>query len=893
MSGTAQYAVGIDLGTSNCALAEVSLETEPSQSVALEIRQALDAERQISQSTLPSFLYRAPSAEDWSCGAFARASTFHQPGRVIHSAKSWLCHPGVDRKARLLPWNSPDLPPAQRLSPLEASAQLLQHLKLAWEEEHALPLKNQKVAITQPASFDAVAQQLTLEAARMAGFPAGTHLLEEPQAAFYRWLESHGAEALPPIPEERPARLLVIDIGGGTSDFSLFDLEAGDPPLIRRSAVSDHILLGGDNLDRHLAHRFRGAFEEAGSSLSAGQWGWLLAESRRIKEQLLSHHPALPERLLLPAAGSSLFATQQEIPLDAEALKAEILEGFFPLTPLNENPERPKRGLRELGLPYAADSAVSKHLASFVRDQMPIDYVLLNGGSLVAPQLRERVLNLLRSWQDEPLELLDNPESDLAVARGAAAYLARRERKDQLIEAGAARSIYLEVRDPRSRAARPLCILPRGTAPGEVIRIDQHPLRVLVDTPARFQAYSSSRRSQDQAGKLLDLDSSDLQALPPLLTAMERPQGAKKPANQEVDVRIECESSDTGLLKIQLHNIDKRWKVDVAWDLNFSLRVEQEEEESLETPQLPKAQPEALARVKASLGKKGDEDPRSAKKLFTDLETILKQPRKLWEPALCRSLWPALAEGLTRRNRSKDHEAAWLMLAGFLLRPGFGDALDPVRINEVWRLQSLGLSFPKESRNQTQLWILWRRIAGGLDAERQAVLAKQWLGRLRQAGESPAELIRLGASMERAPAELKQDWIRAALGRLPKAPRGEASAWAWALGRWLGRIPFGGGPEDILPVEEVLYAWEQLRQDGVYDWSLPELPQALIRMTRLSDEPSLELPRERREEIHAFLLAQGHSEESVSCLLRYEPEAEQEHAALFGESLPPGIRLRG
>lgn len=885
----ANYAIGIDLGTSNCALAHIPLQSEAT-SEALPIPQADGPDTLAEARTLPSFLYRPPEKEDWIPGLWARDMSFLQPDRVAHSAKSWLCHGAVDRQGRLLPWQSADIPAGERLSPVEVSRRLLLHLRETWERRLGLSLADQRVAITLPASFDAAAQQLTLEAALSAGFPESTLLMEEPQAAFYHWLESHPDPA-DLFADDRPLHLLVMDIGGGTTDFSLFELSPGDPPEIRRTAVGDHLLLGGDNIDRFLATSFRGRLEQTGHRLNARQWSALLAESRRIKEALLSPAEPDPESLTLASSGSGLFTDSPTLALDPDALRSDMLEAFFPECRASDTPARRRAGIRELGLPYAADPAVTRHLAEFLQDRSPVDLVLCNGGTLFSSILQQKLRDLLGAWQSSyPPRLLAHGETDVAVARGAAIHTARREHGRGLIEAGAAHSIYLELLDRASRQSHPLCVLPRGAPTDRAYRVDDHPLRVTVDTPVRFQTYSSARRPNDRAGDLLPADAEDLHPLPPLQTQVELPAKGPRPANNQVRVAVETRVSASGLLNVSLASVDKSWRKKHAWDLVFNLRATQEEAPAGDGPAKDPAVEKAKSHILSVMGKKGDADPKAARRLFKRLETTLGIKRKDWDPPRCRDLWTALREGVTRRNRSRDHEAAWLNLAGFLLRPGFGVEMDSVRINELWRLHELGLAFPKEAVARTQLWILWRRVAGGLDTERQRLVADKWLPAV-PGKKAPIELIRLSGALERVEPQRKWAWIDAHLKQLPRATEAEARARAWALGGLLGRTPFTGGPEDVTPPEQVVEALERILARPGFPAHLPEGRQALVSAARITGEPRVDLPESFRERVVDFLIAHEVPESDLAPLRTLVPEGESDRLLRYGDSLPPGLML--
>lgn len=887
-----RYAVGIDLGTSNSALACVDLCGEGAESVAVPVPQALSLSSRGEEATLPSFLYFPLEGEGREpvAGHAARELSATLPDRVAHSAKSWLCHPSVDREGKLLPWQSESVSPADRMSPVAVSAHFLQTLRDTWNAAYPdAPFDQQAVALTVPASFDAAAQQLTLEAAELAGFPEGTVLLEEPQAAFARWLERHQSETEPLFSPEKDHTVLVCDIGGGTTDFSLFVVRAGNPPHVRRVAVSDHILLGGDNIDRWIAHRFRETFEKEGPNLSARQWGWLLSESRRLKESLLGEAGKPPKHIALPASGAGLFAESRVAQVDGPGLRTEILDRFFPMCAVDARPARPRAGLREIGLPYAADAAVTRHLAAFLDDRLPVDAVLFNGGTLLAPALRDRILQQLADFnKGAPPRILDNPEPALAVARGAAFHAARSLSRQLPIEAGAARAVYLEILDRKRRESNLLCVLPQGTQTDHPVRVDEPPLRVLVDTPARFQVYSSVKRPDDRAGELFPLESAEFHPLPSMQTIVRVPPKVPRPANNLVEVAVEARLNNAGLLKVRLVSRDKKWKGRGSWNLVFNLRGSGDTEAGAErlTPKHGAAQ----KKIDGVFGKKSaGSEAREARRLFKTLEQTLGRARKEWTLEDCRALWPALAVGLTRRDRSPDHEATWLNLAGFALRPGFGVEMDPFRVAELWRLHDLGLSFPREPRGRTQLWILWRRVAGGLDAAQQTQIAQTWLGPLSGVGDHPPELLRLAGALERVAAETRLAWLETLVRAVTRKPPSDPSPWYWAMGRILGRVPFGGGPENVLTPQNVVATFEALREK--VDWSHPELRLAFARAARLTGEPTLDMSEAEASRIADHLLAHGARTEEVLPLRKVVPMESVERINLFGESLPAGLTL--
>ncbi|MGE9297006.1 MAG: Hsp70 family protein, partial [Puniceicoccales bacterium] len=481
-----RYTIGIDLGTSNCALAYVDTQAATPRTELLAVPQYEALGKWREDPVLPSFCYFLTDDEarelngetgvvaDWSrsrvVGQWAREQASHSPERVAYSAKSWLCHRGVDREGKILPWASTVLPSERKLSPVEVSAAYLSYLRTVWDQSMAADDKQarfdkQDIVITAPASFDSDAQRLTLDAAELAGYPASTRLLEEPQAAFYAWLERHpGAEELAaafPKLNERPELALVCDIGGGTSDFSLFEITAPEAeetrPSIRRLAVSEHILLGGDNLDLAIAKTLEPRLAGEGNTLSSSAWAQLLSQSRVLKEDILSRETDGNRtlRVSVTEAGSSLFGSARSAEIAETELRALLLDGFFPTCPADAKPDTHSTGIRELGLPYAKDSAVTRHLAGFLRGRR-VDALLFNGGTVASPLLQQRLSAQAAAWQggETPTALINN-EPHLAVARGAAYYrFCEREAAGLTITGGAAHAIYLEIEGAAPKKSR-------------------------------------------------------------------------------------------------------------------------------------------------------------------------------------------------------------------------------------------------------------------------------------------------------------------------------------------------------------------------------------------------------------------------------------------------------
>jgi molecular chaperone DnaK (HSP70) len=928
---TPRYLIGIDLGTTNCVLAYLDADSAGYQPQVLQVLQWDSPASTVATQTLPSFNYLTTSAErqggfhreaedlpvlenDWVPGIYARNRMADTPTRVIHSAKSWLCHGGIDRTAAMLPWQSEEVPPRDRLSPVQASSAYLSYLKNAWNREHAAGgpeerFENQSIVLTVPASFDEVAQQLTLEAARLAGYPGGVSLIEEPQAAFYDWLGwgKHVSELLDLLEADpaRTARVLVCDIGGGTTDLSLFEV-TGDPKsasglALRRVAVSEHLLLGGDNIDLALAYLLEEKLTGGQRKLSGGQWNQLLVQARELKERILTGDgdgdaegsPVFT--ITLAGAGAGLFATTLSASISAAEVRETVLEGFFPDCEPLERPRKKGGGLREFGLPYAEDSAVTRHLAGFLEGR-PVDAVLYNGGSVTPGFLRRRLTNLVARWQKGRAPVvLQNDAMALAVARGAARYghILHTRRAGERITGGHARALYLEVvRGKERKTPTLICVLPRGMEANQTLSIENAQFDLLVNQSVRFQCFFSNRRLHDPAGELVPWREEEFQPLPPpLQTAIHLPPERPKPANNRLRVSLECSLNELGLLQLFCVEIDGPGR----WRLDFNLRRPEGAAEDAPTPReaLPKKElGEATGLVLSLYGKKRDPGLPEAKprQLMRQLEKTLGGGREGWDSATLRGLWPAIAQGMNRRSRSVDHEESWLYLAGFALRPGYGYPLDESRVEELWRLFELGMAFPGQKRVQVQWWLLWRRTAGGLNAQRQEKILDKILPKLPLPLET-AEILYLAGSLERIPLDRKLGLVKLLSAGLRKPQLPNKTPHAWALGRLLSRVPLYAGPETILPPQEVEKLFLQTRE---LDWKLPAnapLIPLFAQAARRTERRGVDLPSEVREELLQKMKSSAARPEELQVVRETVPVKDIDRVHQFGESLPSGLVL--
>jgi len=580
---TARYVVGIDLGTTNSAVGFVDTAEEHPQVRPFPIVQIVAPGQVEPRPSLPSFLYLAAPGElakdalalPWSalpptqvCGEFARNHGWQVPTRLVSSAKSWLCHPGLDRESPCLPWQAPA--EVSKVSPVGASANYLSHIQGAWDDAHPdAPLDGQDVFLTVPASFDAVARELTIRAAQQAGLEHVT-LLEEPQAAFYSWLAVTGDAWRKQL--EVGDVVLVCDVGGGTTDFSLIAVHQEEGNLaLERVAVGEHILLGGDNMDLALAHQVRARLEAEGHKLDPWQLTALTHSCRGAKEHLLSSDfEAAPVVVL--GRGSKVIGGSMKAELRRADLEI-LVEGFFPAAQLGEKPKRARRvGIQELGLPFAPDAAVTRHLASFVGAHRKATAVLFNGGVMKGRVLRQRILETLDSWSDSPeedLKQLGGTDYDLAVAHGAAYYGLVRRGKGVRIRGGTARSYYIGIESsmPAVPGMAPplkaLCVAPFGMEEGTEAEVADREFGLVIGEPVEFRFLSSTTRKDDRVGTLIEQVDDSIAELAPVATQLGGEADAR--AGQVVPVHLRTRVTEVGTLELwcdEAAGERRRWKLE-------------------------------------------------------------------------------------------------------------------------------------------------------------------------------------------------------------------------------------------------------------------------------------------------------------------------------------------
>lgn len=915
------YLVGIDLGTTHTVVAFANIEKNNQEIQLLQIEQLISPGHVAARPLLPSVRYHPaagelaavdiafpsdtsenPSSEERPIiGEAARLLGAKSKGRLVTSAKSWLSHPSVDHSAEILPWGSSD--EISKVSPINASASYLAHIRTVWGHKFPnAPLEQQDIIITVPASFDEAARALTLEAAAIAGL-AKVRLLEEPQAVCYDWLRLNATDIK--LALNNVHLLLVCDIGGGTTDLTLIKVERGEnEPILTRIGVGDHLMLGGDNIDLALAHLAESRLTDTEKRLSAADLSQLIEQCRLAKERLLADDAPDNIAITLLGGGSKLIGGSRSVLLTGDEVRALALDGFFPLSGVHDLPDKKRSGVVEFGLPYAAEPAISKHIAAFLKAHttasntaligegcMP-DALLLNGGLFRSKLITNRLVNLLTSWRNKPPILLENKHPELSVAYGAVSYaIARRDKKIK-IGGGSARSYFLLIDTDHVTEQQGICILPRGSEEGEEIILKDRHFSLRLGVPVRFHLASTTGDTEYKPGELIQITDSFF-SLPPLAVALD---GDKNKLHEEAIVELAVTQTEVGTLNIQcvsVHNNAQRWNVE------FQIRNKGTAGLLPDTYTSQQVNG-AVEKIQTIFGSKSKQiDPKAVKNLRADLEKQLVSVRADWETPLLRTLFTTLLEVNKNRRRSEHHERVWLSLIGFCLRPGFGYQLDDWRVEQLWKLYPHEIQFVNETQNWTEWWTLWRRIAGGLSVSaqeqiftdiakyinpasaRQAGIAKQ----IKSRGYD--DIVRLAAVLERLPVDKKiqlGDWF---LKRLQKT--GESNQTWWAIGRIGARQPFHGSSHNVIPAD-IVAKW--LKQIIAVDWKkTPQAGFAATLIARMSGDRVRDIDDMMREQIISKLKLSKAPLSWIEMVEQLKQLDEKEEQQIFGEALPPGLKL--
>jgi molecular chaperone DnaK (HSP70) len=903
------FLVGIDLGTSNSAVAYIDRSKGPDAPVLdFPIVQTIRPSDVRPQALLPSALYLQRPDElpaeayalPWDppppqiVGEFARWQGSKVPSSLITSAKSWLSHAGVDRTAPILPWGAP--PDIEKMSPVEASSRLLLHIRNAWNHAHPEALlENLEVVITVPASFDEIARSLTVTAVRRAGFEKFT-LVEEPQAAFYDFTARHRHNLGAAL--EAVSLVLVVDVGGGTCDFTLVQIEDGE--RLRRIAVGDHLMLGGDNMDAAVARKAEEQMTAGGRRLTPTQWSELVQASRIAKESLLSANAPDSYHLSVAAEGGRLIGGSMSAKISRGDVERIVLDGFFPRCDPTDMPRRTTRvALQEFGLPYASDPAITRQLAAFLQTHVAAgrpDAILLNGGVFNSAAIASRLVEVISGWWPAAsrIRVLEHESLELAVARGAAWYGMVRHGMGRRIGGGAAHSFYVGLEVKRDEEPKALCLIPRGHEEGQTVELGNRTFNLMLGTPVQFPLFTSTSDRVVSSGDIVTV-TGYLHPLPPIHTVLKSAEGK----TGHVPVHLRALLTEIGTLEL--------WCVSDAseerWRLEFELRGTAGAAKDTVIESMPRHFAEARRHIEETFATKPPGGaalgaPVKVRQLWRSLEQVLG-PREQWRVPVLREMWSALHARAGKRRRSADHERVWFQLAGYTLRPGFGYPLDDWRCAQmVESLFGSGVAFHKEKAVWMEFWIMWRRIAGGLVEERHADMwrfLKPQLER-RLAPDQPKrqpkpkgiqlegldEMVRLAAALEHLdPAEkiTLGDWI---------APRiASPGPWAWALGRVGARVPLYGSVHKTVDPDHAS-EWLNLLLDA-HSRNLEGALFAVVHIARLTGDRARDVDDALRNRA-LDAVRRAHAPQSwQSLLLEVVTMETADQARAFGDTLPAGL----
>ncbi|HDM8222105.1 TPA: hsp70 family protein [Vibrio campbellii] len=934
-----RFLVGIDLGTTNTVVAycEITDNLEQSEVSLFDIDQLIGPGEVVRKPLLPSFRYHPaigqispsdltlpwenePVSGDISnviVGEWARELGAKVEGRQVSSAKSWLSHQAVDRSSDILPWAGAH--DVGKVSPVIASASYLNHIRQAWNYRHpSNKLEDQDVVVTVPASFDETARKLTLEAAELAGLKKIV-LLEEPQAVCYDWYARHQQTAADEL-KELPL-ILVCDVGGGTTDLSLIEasFSSQNELALDRIGVGEHLMLGGDNLDLALAHLAESRLSqnkgEQSKKLTAASLTKLIQQTRKAKENLLSASAPEEVKITMLGSGSKLLGGTKSIGLSKQEVHQIALDGFFPLSDFSEVPDKRRSAVVEFGLPYVADPAVSKHVAEFLTQHQQVSRaalgieddkqnaipvgLLLNGGVFNSELVTERVTTLLSDWRGAPVTVLDNPHPDWSVALGAVAFGKARRGAQLRIGGGAARSYFLHLQE-KNKMGKALCLLAKGTEEGHEIRLSGRRFSLTLGEPVRFNLLTSTHdtltnNTAIQNGVMVDVDPDLFAPLPPYITTLEG-EGAELQANQKerVEVQLACQLTEVGTLKMECVSAEDDSK---RWELEFEVRNKQtdDSEQVKLHPKLNECK-ELIARLYS--GNKKSAESKEIKTLAKDLEKKLGK-RDEWDFTTLRQLFDTFAQGRKRRRRSEQHEKNWLRLAGFALRPGFGDPTDSWRIEQVWGLYQQNIQF-KNHQGWTDWWVFWRRIAGGLSQEQQetilADIAKYLHpGAMKNPQSAKAaqdmgyeSMVRLAASLEHLEVEDKVLLATWFLSKAINHNQFEQAHW-WAMGRLASRTPLYGSQHNVIPREQAEQWLPKLLEQN---WQKePMIAFAAVMICRKTGDRLFDISDDYREQVLTKLKQSKVPESWVSLVEEVKDLSESESKRIFGDALPSGLTL--
>ena len=919
-----QYVIGIDLGTTNSAVSYVDVaalkktmedtrQTPDKDSVikVFNIPQLTGLGEFTKISVLPSFLYipgeydiskevlKHPwkKREDLFAGTFARDHGSKIPSRLVSSAKSWLCNPGVDREAKILPWGSEGF---EKVSPVTATSEYLGHIRSAWNhfvKDEDRFLENQFVVITVPASFNEEARDLTMEAVKLAGFGESVTLLEEPLAAFYSWLIRHESDWQTRVGEGE--LILVCDVGGGTTDFSLITLKQTDgTPRFERVAVGDHLILGGDNIDLALARIVERKFQTK-TSLTPDKWKTLCHRCREAKELILDKGEN-SVRITIKGEGRALIAGTLSADLTRADVEDVLRSKFFTDVSTSESVEDESgKQIADFGLPFEKDACVTKHIVRFLenhketvekvlgKDSPMPDFILFNGGTLKPDLVQARIKEAIRRWfktsaSQKPV-ILENDRPELAVGVGASYYGLVKQGIGVRVGSGSPRSYYLGISTGMGEGKQAVCLVERGLDEGSKIDLQALSFEVRANQPVSFDVFSSSFRSGDTAGDVVTVDDS-LSVMAPIQTIIKF---GKKGDKKQLPITIGAEYTEMGSLVMYCRSSVSEHE----WKLQFQLR----NAGNISAAADNEVYDDALIQKACMLIEQAFfNDDATLKTIVRSLEDIVSQRKANWPLSFLRQLADKLINNAQIRSTSAAHEARWLNLTGFCMRPGFGDAFDQERVRQLWKIYLGGLIYEKAPQNRLEWWIFIRRIAAGLKAGQQRQFFQDTSGMLIKPGKNkmtPQEQVELwmaSGNMERLLVKDKEALSRPLI-KLIK-PGKKMDRHLWTLSRLGARELLYGSADRIIPAVEVQKWIQKIMK---VNWSENDpVDNLVVTLARKTGDRTRDLSEEALEQISQWMVAQGASSDNIIRLKEKIEIGIKERSLQFGERLPTGLILK-
>ena len=910
-----RFIIGVDLGTTNIAVTYVDTYDEERKIKLFKIPQ-FSAPGEVAESELlPSFCcfpdkkllpdsMRLPwkSEMEYAVGIFARDFGSAIPNRFVSSTKSWLCHAGVNRKGKLLPWGS-DIESILK-SPVEITSYFLEHIKRSWDNKfskvkdlHGNPcvLSDQQIVITIPASFDETARELTVESAKSAGYK-NINLLEEPLAAFYCWLDYNSTEWTDIIkPREKT---LIIDVGGGTCDFSM--IEMSEEGTLVRTAAGNHLLLGGDNIDIAVARIIE---KKWNTNLTQGEWLTLCQKTRDAKEKLLSTDLDTVDVVLL-SQGSSVVGNVKKYNLDRSILEDLIVNGFFPEVSTDTQAPQKKSGIQTMGLPYVADPALTKYLLHFLKyaEKVSInkdtnsnigllkpDKVLFNGGTMIPNIIRKQVMDVINEWfsgSEETVELTSRDLS-LSVAYGASYYARTRRGEGVKVKSGTVLSYFLKVSGNTDKKDSFVCVMPRGVDENVDISTPRS-FSLAANCKVQFPLYSTATRLGDAPGDVINNDE-ELSSVSNLMSVLRFGKAEKKAIKAE----IVSELTETGVLKIWLQSKESHHK----WPLNFDIRLLSADDSEIDTGESIILDAGQIDTACEAIKKAFCSSINCVVSINKDIEKILDLPKSRWPVHALRSFADTLLNIPYSGLKTPKKEAKWLNLCGFCLRPGFGDPEDELRLKKVWKLWYQGMNNQNNPQVVSEWWVFWRRGISGLKSGHQRSIYESlsksicpkgiYANKVKTGIQAKTEMWRCMGSLE-----LLQPKQKTVLGEMLLLRKNRLDPFDyWVLARLGARHLFHAPVNNVVSGNIVSKWLDKLIKHKASNAVLQDKLFALSRMAALTGDRSIDVNAKHLSDTLSFLEINKAPEQWIKHLKSVRKETIQEQNKILGDSLPLGLSI--